>query len=43
MDDAAKHPEHDDAGDDLIAELQQLIGQLPPHVVERAADARRPE
>ena len=39
MDDAAEHPEQ--AGDDLVAELRELLGSVPPQVIERAADARR--
>ncbi|GAB3921849.1 hypothetical protein GCM10029976_009480 [Kribbella albertanoniae] len=48
MDDSAvpvEHPEHQDpapAGDDLIDELRDLLGRVPPQVIERADDARHP-
>ncbi|WP_162605732.1 hypothetical protein [Jiangella aurantiaca] len=43
MDDAPENVEHPEqaAGDDLVAELRELLGSVPPQVVERADDARR--
>lgn len=44
MDDAAEHAEQPDStrDEDLVAEIRDLLGIVPPQVVERASEARRP-